>query len=158
MSDLAEVDVQAWTTEVNFGTEIGVHTLLLCRFMADGPLYVQLSDVGDAFKLIPLYRIEMRENAKRLQAYRSESRPEVLAELKRRGFVASTVARVEVITISAAHQHLKDPELGVPAHAVDVMETLASSEPPPRPPAPPPRPPAPVQRRENWGGANHATC
>lgn len=151
--------MQAWTANVDFGPGVGVHAMKLCRLQKDGPVCTQISDLGKAFKLIGLTMVEMRVDAQELQAYFQESRPEVLAELMRRGFVCNsrsvascaTVECVEVITVSVAHLLLGNWELGVPARALNVLKALASPE-------LPPRPPAPVKRCDKLGCAHHATC
>lgn len=133
------MDVQAWTTGVNFGSSIGVHTMRLCRFKERGPVFTQLDDLGDIFTLP---KAEIRESSKQTNGYFSESRPEVLAVLRSRGFMGNAVTCVKLVTIAAARQVLK--RMDVDAHALDVLKALASSE-------PPPRPPAPVQRCANCG-------
>lgn len=151
--------MQAWTASVDFGPGVGVHAMKLCRLQKDGPVCTQLSNLGKVFKLIGLTLVEMRVDAQGLQAYFSESRPEVMAELMRRGFMCNsgfvascaTEVCVEVITVSVAHLLLGNWELGVPAHALNVLKALASPE-------LPPRPPAPVKRCDKLGGAHRATC
>jgi hypothetical protein len=117
--------------QANFGPTVGVHTgVRLLRYRKGGPVFIQLEQLTEVFTIA---KTTLRDAMQEFEdGYYVEDRPDVLQVLRQHGFVGGCASKVVILRIAFAEQLLRT--FDVDQHARDVLRSLASTTPPPRPP------------------------
>jgi hypothetical protein len=126
------INIEAWRVGANFGPIVGVHTgIRLVRYRKAGPAFLLLETIAEVFTIAKTtLKDAMKEHE---DGHYVEERPEVLRALRTYGFVGNCASKVHLVRISLAEKLLRT--FDVDDQARDVLCSLSSTSPPPRPPS-----------------------
>jgi hypothetical protein len=126
------MNVEAWRVVANFGQTVGVHTgIRLIRYRKDGPLFMPLDTLCEVFTIAKTtLKSAVQQHT---SGHYVEERADVLQTLRHFGVVGTCASKVHLLRISLAERLMRT--FDVDAHARDVLWSLSTSTPPPRPPS-----------------------